>query len=74
MVNDSTQKMNEGTGVYFQTHSLAKEDRSNAQHFEQWEWADYANSTLYWAELEKLMTAKISESGLNDQQCLKEFN
>lgn len=63
-----------GKGVYWDEHEIINKHTGARQRFPDWEWAEWEQESLVWAELGKLYRARIvSEAVLGEAKLLHDF-
>lgn len=63
-----------GKGCYFDTHALLSPRGGVALERKSWEWADFDNQRLLWAEEGKLFAGELSNDEIKSVVELRDFN
>jgi len=63
-----------GKGCYFERHEMIDAKNEKKWEFPDWEWADYDNGHLLWAEYGKIMRGDADENGLKDVKEILDTN
>jgi hypothetical protein len=63
-----------GRGCYWDAHELRHEPTDTVLAFPEWEWADYVDGRLVWAEEGQLRTGRLGRGKLHRENLLHDFN